>query len=186
MAIEIEPSRKLFTADEFERMAQAGVFDEDQRLELIDGEIVEMTPIGPGHGAAATILDKRLVIGVGDRAFVWIQGSARVGLRSTPQPDLALLRPRSYRRANPTPEDILLIVEVADTSLRYDRTRKLRLYAAAGIPESWVVIVNDDWVEVYRAPDGEQYLDARRVHRDDTIAPLAFPDVVSGVTEIFT
>ena len=185
MAIETEVSRRLFTADEFERMAEAGVFDPEERLELIDGEIVEMSPVGPGHGAAVAILNKHLVIGVGDRAVVWCQSSARMELRSVPQPDLALLRPRSYRRANPTPEDIVLIVEVAESSLAYDRTRKLRLYAAAGIKEYWVAGVDGEWVEVHRSPAGQAYREIRRFERHESIAPLAFPDVVIQVADIF-
>ena len=185
MAVEVECARRLFTADEFERMAEAGVFREDERLELIDGEIVEMTPVGPGHGAAIACLNKRLIFGVGNGAVVWIQGGARVALRSLPRPDLALLRSRSYRRSNPTPEDILLVVEVADSSLRYDRVRKQRLYAAAGIPEYWVASAKGEWVEVYRSPEGESNRDVRRVQGDGTIAPLSFPDVVIPVGEIF-
>src|SRR5712692_5155836 len=138
MPVDIECPRRVFTADEFERMDTAGVFGPEERLELIDGEIVEMAPVGPGHGAAIACLNKRLILGVGDRAVVWIQGGARIALRSLPRPDLALLRPRSYRTANPTPEDILLVIEVADSSLRYDRIRKQRLYASAGIQQYWV------------------------------------------------
>ena len=185
MAVDVERSRRLFTAAEFERMDAAGVFGPEERLELIDGEIVEMTPVGPGHGAAIACLTKRLVLGVGDRAVVWIQGGARIALRSLPRPDLALLRPRSYRKANPTPEDILLVVEVADSSLRYDRIRKQRLYAIAGIAEYWVASVKGEWVEVYRSPEGEGYRDVRRVPSDGTVAPLSFPDVVIPVIEIF-
>ena len=185
MAVEIERQRRLFTADEFERMARAGVFGEDERLELIDGEIVEMSPIGPGHGMCVAILSKRFVLGVGDRALVWIQSAARMALRSVPQPDLALLRRRSYRQANPRPEDILLVVEVAESSLRYDQTRKLELYASAGIGEYWLVSAEGEWLEVYRSPEGHGYRESRRVHPGDTIAPLAFPDVVISVAEIF-
>lgn len=185
MAVEVECARRLFTADEFERMAEAGIFGEDERIELIDGEIVEMTPVGSGHTSCIACLSKRFVLGVGDLAVVWIQGGARVALRSVPQPDLALLRPRSYRRANPTPEDIMLVVEVADSSLRYDRIRKQRLYAIAGIPEYWVAAVKGEWVEVYRSPEGESYHDVRRVHSGATIAPLSFLDIVIPVVEIF-
>lgn len=185
MAVDVECARRLFTAAEFERMVEAGVFQEDERIELIDGEIVEMTPVGPGHGASIACLTKRLILGVGERAVVWIQSGARVALRSVPQPDLALLRPRSYRRANPTPEDILLVVEVADSSLRYDRVRKQRLYATAGIQEYWVASVKGEWVEVYRTPEGDGYQDVRRMQGDGTIAPLGFPDVVIPVAEIF-
>jgi len=185
MAVEVEHLRRLFTADEFVRMAAAGVFRENERIELIHGEIVEMSPVGPGHGAAVACLNKRLTIGVGDRAVVWIQSSARMALDSVPQPDLALLRPHSYRRAQPRPEDILLVVEVADTSLRYDRTDKLTLYAIAGIPEYWVVSVEGEWLEVYHSPEDHGYRESRRLHRDDTIAPLTFPDVVITTSEIF-
>lgn len=185
MAVEIERPRRLFTADEFERMAEVGVFGPEERLELIDGEIVEMTPVGPGHGASVACLTKRFILGLGDRAVVWIQSSARVALRSVPQPDLALLRPRSYRRANPTPEDILLVVEVADSSLRYDRMRKQRLYAAAAIPEYWVVGVPREWVEIYRTPEGDGYRDVRRAPRGEAIAPLSFPDLAIPVADIF-
>ena len=185
MAVEIEPPRRLFTADEFERMAEAGIFQDDERLELIDGEIFEMSPIGPGHGACVANLNKRFVLGVGDRGVVWIQSSARMALRSVPQPDLALLRPRSYRRANPRPDDILLVVEVADSSLRYDRTRKRQLYANAGIREYWVVSVEDEWVEIYRSGQGNGYEEARRFGGADPIAPLAFPDVVITVADLF-
>jgi Uma2 family endonuclease len=185
MAVEVERLRRLFTADEFVRMAEAGIFRDNERIELIRGEIVEMSPVGPGHGAAVACLTKRLVIGVGDRAVVWVQSSARMALDSVPQPDLALLRPRSYRRANPRPENILLVVEVADSSLRYDRTDKLRLYAIAAIPEYWVASVEGEWLEVYRSPEGHGYRESRRLHRDDTIAPLTFPDVVIQIAEIF-
>jgi len=185
MAADVECPRRLFTADEFERMAKAGIFDEDEALELIDGEIVEMSPVGPGHGASVACLNKAFILGLGDRAVVWIQSSAVVALRSVPQPDLALLRPRSYRRANPRPDDILLVVEVADSSLRYDRRRKVRLYAVAGIPEYWVVGVEREWVEVYRTLEGEGYRDVKRVPRGDSVAPLSFPDLVIPVADIF-
>jgi Uma2 family endonuclease len=185
MAIDVECPRRLFTAEEFERMAGAGIFGPEERLELIDGEIVEMSPVGPGHGASIACLTKRFILGLGDRAVVWIQSSAVVALRSVPQPDLALLRPRSYRRANPRPDDILLVVEVADSSLRYDRRRKVGLYAVAGIQKYWVVGVEREWVEVHRAPEGQVYRDVRRVPLGDTVAPLSFPDLVIPVADIF-
>ena len=185
MPVDIECPRRVFTADEFERMDTAGVFGPEERLELMDGEIVEMAPVGPGHGAAIACLNKRLILGVGDWAVVWIQGGARIGLRSLPRPDLVLLRPRSYRRANPTPEDVLLIVEVAESSLRYDRIRKQRLYALAGISEYWVASVKGEWAETYRSPEDDGYRDVRRVQRRETIAPLSFPNLVIPVADIF-
>jgi Uma2 family endonuclease len=185
MPADIAHARRFFTADEFERMDLAGVFSPEERLELIEGDIVEMAPVGPGHGAAIACLNKRLILGVGDRAVVWIQGGVRIALRSLPRPDLALLRPRSYCKANPSPADILLVVEVAESSLRFDRIRKQRLYATAGIPEYWVASVGGEWVEVYRLPEGEGYRDIRRVQGGETTAPLGFPDVVIAIADIF-
>jgi len=184
MAIEIERTHR-FTADEFERMVEAGVFLSDDRLELIRGEIVEMAPIGHRHGACASNLNELLVRGVGDRALVWGTGPARVALDSVPEPDLALLRRRSYMTGAPGPEDIRLVIEVAESSLRYDLTRKLRLYAEAGIAEYWVVSVDGGWIEVCRRPEGDGYLERRRVERAESIAPLAFPDVAIAVADVF-
>ncbi len=153
MAIQVERPRRLFTADEYERMVEAGIFGPEERLELIRGDIVEMSPIGPGHGACVAGLNKRFVIGVGDHAVVWIQSSARVSLDSVPEPDLALLRPRSYRKATPRPEDILLVVEVAETSQHRDREIKLPRYAAAGVPEAR----HDDAPRLFGASAGDLF-----------------------------
>lgn len=185
MAVQTEPAPRAFTADEFERMVDAGILRRDERLELIRGEIVTMSPIGHRHGGCVAQTNKRLVIGVGDRALVWIQGPARLAIDSVPEPDLALLRPHSYRAGSPRPDDVLLLVEVAETSLRYDRTVKLRLYAEAGIPDYWVVSVADGWIEVYRSPEGGGYRDRQRAGAGETVNPLAFPDVVVPVADVF-
>jgi Uma2 family endonuclease len=186
MATEVARTRRAFTADEYERMVAAGILRPDERVELIRGEIVEMSPIGHRHGACVACLNKRFVMGVGDRAVVWAQGSVRVTFDSVPEPDLALLRPRSYRTSAPRREEILLlVVEVAESSLRYDRTEKLRLYAEAGIPEYWVVGVEEEWIEVYRSPEGGAYRERRRAGRGEQIAPLAFPDVSIPVAAVF-
>ena len=184
MAIEVERPRR-FTADEFERMVVAGIFREEERLELIGGEIVEMAPIGHRQAAGIANLNKRLVMGAGDRALVWVQGPARLAIDSVPEPDLALLRLHSYRSGSPRSEDVLLIVEVAESSLRYDRTTKLQLYASAGIPEYWIVSVEGEWIEVCRLPEGDRYRERSRVTRGNTISPLAFPDVTIRVDDVF-
>jgi hypothetical protein len=129
MSTAIQQARRLFTVDEYDRMVRARVFGPDDRLELIDGEIVEMSPIGPRHAACVANLTRILVTQLGDRAVVWAQNPVAIPLRSKPQPDLALLRPRSYVDAHPGPEDVLLLIEVADTSLAWDRGVKLALYA---------------------------------------------------------
>src|SRR5919106_2875960 len=184
MATDIERTRK-FTADEWGRMVDLGIFGAHERLELIEGEIVEMAPIGDPHGLCVSQLNKRLVIGVGDRALVWVVGPVRLGAASVPEPDLALVRPRSYRTGAPRPEDVLLMVEVADSSLQYDQTTKLRLYARAGVPEYWVVSVAGEWIDVYRSPEGERYRARRQAASGETVAPAAFPDVVVTVADVF-
>jgi Uma2 family endonuclease len=184
MAIDVERTRR-FTADEYERMVALGIFREDERLELIDGEIVEMAPIGHRHGACVSQLNERLVIGVRDRALVWVHGPARLGMVSVPAPDLALLRRGSYRSGSPRPDDILLVIEVAESSLRYDRTRKLQLYARAGVREYWVVSVAGEWIELYRSPEGDGYRERHRAGVDERVAPAAFADVPIDVGGVF-
>jgi len=185
MAVDIERERRRFTIDEYERMAETGILTSDDRVELIEGEIVEMSPIGDPHAAFVANLNRLLMKAFGDQAHVWVQGPLRVPPRSKPQPDLALLRLRSYVREGATAEDALLVIEVADTSLRYDRTVKLRIYARAGIPEYWIVDANTETLEIYRSPSGERYADLLRPSRDDRVAPLAFPDAALPVASIF-
>lgn len=185
MATEVERARRLFTIEEYERMVETGILSQDDRVELIEGEIVEMSPIGDAHAAFVANLNHLLVNGFGDRARVWVQGPVRVPPRSKPQPDLALLRLRSYVRSGARTEDALLFIEVSDTSLRYDRTVKLRLYARAGIPEYWIVDASSETVEVYRAPSGDRYADLQRLARGARIAPLAFPEKTIPVDAIF-
>jgi Uma2 family endonuclease len=184
MAIEVERTRR-FTADEYERMVELGIFREDERLELIGGEIVEMAPVGHRHAACIANLNEFFVTGVGKRALVWSQGPARLAIDSVSEPDLALLRRRSYRASSPRPDDVLLVVEVAESSLRYDRTTKLRLYARASVPEYWVVSVASEWIEVYRSPEGDGYRERRRAGRGETVTSAAFVDVRIDVDEVF-
>jgi Uma2 family endonuclease len=184
MAIEVERPRK-FTADEFERMVEAGIFPEDERLELIGGEIVQMAPVGHRHAACIANLTEIFITGLRKRALVWSQGPARLAIDSVPEPDLVLLRRRSYKTGSPRPDDVLLVVEVAESSLRYDRTTKLRLYARAGVPEYWIVGVDGEWIEVCRFPEGESYRERSRATRGEAIAPVAFADVTISVDDVF-
>jgi Uma2 family endonuclease len=182
----IQLIRHRFTADEYHQMAEAGVLRDDDRVELIEGEIVDMTPIGPRHGAVVDRLNQALVKACGGRAIVRVQGSIRLGLHSEPQPDIVLLRPRAdfYETAVPGPESVLLLVEVADTSLPYDREVKLRLYARAGIREVWLVDLTRNQVEVHLepAPDGYRRSETRRA--GDRLAPTALPEVSLSPAEI--
>lgn len=176
MAVEFK--RYRFTVDEYYRMAEAGIFDEDSRVELLDGEIIEMPPIGSGHADSVDASNLTLVRRFGDVARVRVQNPVRLDAHSEPEPDVALvrLRERPYREAHPGPEDVYLLVEVADTTLATDRRLKLPLYAKAGIPEILLVDLQNDAVHVHREPTPDGYRLVRTLRRGDRVAPLAFPD----------
>ena len=178
--------RRFFTVEQYYRMAEAGILSADDRVELIEGEIVEMTPIGSRHAACVKRLIRLLDRAVGDHAVVSAQDPVRLSERSEPQPDLALLRPRAdfYAQAHPGPQDILLVVEVAETSASYDREVKLPLYARAGIPEVWLIDLEGRGIEIFRQPGSQGYQDVRRVGREERLAPQAFPDLDFAVAEI--
>lgn len=134
--------RYRFTVRELQHMIELGVFDDDLRIELIDGDIVWMAAIGGPHFESVTRANRSFGRTVGDDALVSIQNAIRLNNRSAPQPDIAIIRNRRYRGELPTPEDVFLLVEVAVTSLKYDRDTKVGLYAASGIPEVWIVDIN--------------------------------------------
>ena len=169
----VEIARRRFDVDEYHRMGQAGILSTEDRVELIDGEIVAMTPIGARHNAAVNRANQALGRAVGDQAIVQIQGSIRLGRFSEPEPDVALLRPRDdfYASGLPGPVDVLLVIEMADASLAYDREVKSRLYAAAGIPEYWLVNLDARVVTCFLRPEGDVYQDLRQVPAGDSIAP---------------
>lgn len=166
-------------------MIAAGVFLNERRLELLEGEIFEMTPIGPSHTSVVDRLARLWITRLGSRAIVRIQGPVLAGPASEPQPDVALLReaPDFYREQHPRPNDVRLVVEVADTSLEYDRA-KLRIYAEAGMREVWIVDLRGERVEIYRTPVAAGYADERVSGRGEGVACLAFPEVVVTVDEI--
>ena len=134
-------TRRKFSTKEYHEIARAGILGEDDRVELIEGEIVEMAPIGSRHASTVARLNKYLSERFANQALVWVQNPMRLNEFSEPQPDVALLRPRSdfYASAHPSPEDILLVIEVAETSVDYDRNVKAPLYASAGVRELWLV-----------------------------------------------
>ena len=187
MAIDVELPRRLFTVAEYHRMAEAGILAEEERIELIDGEIVEMAPIGTRHLGCVINLTRLFVTRLGDRAVVSPQNPVVILPRSEPQPDLLLLRPLavSYSQHRPASDDVLLAVEVADTTVRFDRLVKGRLYAQARIPEFWLCLAADGTVEVYRGPSGEGYADMTLYGPGQLVSPLAFPDVGFAVSDFF-
>ena len=178
--------RHCFTVQEYHRMAEAGLFTEDDRVELIDGDILEMSPIGSRRAACVKRLIRLLDRRVGECAIVAAQDPIQLGHSSEPQPDIAFLKPRSdfYAAQHPGAADTLLLVEVADTTVEYDREVKLPLYARYGIPDVWLVDLEAQVVEVYRSPSPEGYREVHQCRRDVPFAPHAFPDLKLAVEEI--
>ena len=183
----VDVVRRLFTADEYFQMIEAGILAADDRVELIEGEILEMPPRAPGHSASTAILNRMLVLGIGLRGFILPGGTIRLWTRSAPVPDIVVLRPhpRKYRDKYPEPEDVLLLVEVSDSSLRRDRELKVPLYARVGINESWIVNVREEILEVYKKPTGSAYATVQQFPRSESVTPSAFPDLHLSVDEIF-
>lgn len=181
-----EPARLRFSVDRYERMVEAGILTEDDRVELVSGEIVEMTPIDPAHAHAVDALTLLLVEGVRRQAVVRVQHPVRLPPDSEPEPDVALARSKAegYHRRHPEPPDILLVVEVARTSLLYDRNVKSLLYARHGIPEAWLVDLAGWRIEVQREPGPDGYERIETVGKGGSVSPLAFPDLVVAVDDI--
>jgi Uma2 family endonuclease len=187
MAMVTEVTRRRFTADEYLAMGEAGILRAEDRVELIDGDIVAMSPVGRGHVAVVNRLTKSFIERIGDRAIVQPQGSLRLDSLTEPQPDVALLRPRDdfyATGARPTPEDILLLVEIAESSLRYDLTVKATLYARHGIREYWVVDLNSDTLIRHTHPASGAYSSVEPIPPGRPFAPLALPDAVMNLTDV--
>ena len=178
--------RRRFTADEYHRLAEVGILHEDDRVELIEGEIIIMAPIGLRHAACVGLLNRELTLALGRRAFLWPQNPVRLFPDTEPQPDVVLLRERAdnYAQAPAQPSDVLLLVEVADTSYRYDHRVKLPLYARSGVAELWIVDLTRDVIEMYRDRQTDAYATTMRVERGGVVAPAAFPDIVLAVDAI--
>jgi Uma2 family endonuclease len=172
-----EQTTRLFTVDEYYRMAEAGILGEDDRVELLDGRIVQMSPIGSRHAACVDRLTRRLAAVPEGRAVLRVQSPVRLGKLSEPQPDLCLLKPRAnyYADGHPGPEDVLLLIEVASTSLPFDRDVKLPLYARAEIPEVWLFDLEAERVHVFLEPIGDAYGSSYSVGPEDRLIPRAFP-----------
>lgn len=178
-------TRRRFTVDEYHRLAEAGILHEDDRIELIEGELFVMAPIGGRHIWSVNRLNELLVTALAGRAIVSVQNPILLSNGSEPQPDLAVLRrPARGAPSLPIPADVFLLVEVADSSLGYDLEVKLPLYAAAEVDELWIVDLQGDQLHRYRDPSASGYRDTALLVRDAVISPLAFPDIVLDVDEI--
>jgi Uma2 family endonuclease len=181
-------TRRRFTADDYQRMGQAGILRAEDRVELIDGEIVTMTPIGPRHCASVDRATRAFVIKAGDSAIVRVQGSVRLDFYSEPEPDLVLLRPRAdfYASQHPGPADILLIIEVADSSIDYDRDVKSCFYARSGVQEYWLADLNEQVLVCYSAPENGTYQNVQRCTRGQSLAPRLLPGCVISAEDLLT
>jgi Uma2 family endonuclease len=159
----VQVQKHLFTVREFHDMVRGGVFHEDDRVELLAGEVLEMTAIGSRHAGCVNYLTNTLTAQLGPSAIVSVQNPMILDDYSEPQPDVLVLRPRAdfYRDGHPTPADVRIVMEVADTSEDFDRRAKLPRYARAGIPEAWLIVLGGDAVDVYNDPSQEGY----RLHR---------------------
>jgi Uma2 family endonuclease len=183
--MDVQVQRRLFTVEEYHRMAEAGILSEDDRVELIEGELVAMSPIGSRHAACVARLTA-LLFPVEGRGILWVQNPIRLGARSEPQPDVALLRyrPDFYASAHPGPEDVLLVVEVAETSADSDRSLKIPLYARYGIPEAWLVDLLEERIEIYCHPTPQGYRSLHIAHRGETVSPALIPSLTVAVDEV--
>ena len=174
-----------FTAEDFYRLYENGLFDSKDRIELLNGDIIIMHPVGWRHANAITNLNSDLGEQARRRFKISPQNPVELERYSAPQPDLALVPwSRGNSKRHPAPEEVFLIIEVADTSLRYDREEKLRAYAATGIREFWLLNLQDDILEIYRQPEGPAYREQLTIPADGTASPLAFPDVTIALADI--
>jgi Uma2 family endonuclease len=181
------PRRHRLTVADFYRMAEVGILGPEARVELIDGEIIDMAPPGSPHAATVLYLTQVLVRAAEDRALVLAQNPVRLNEYSEPQPDLALLRPRDdfYRERHPRAEDVLLIIEVAATSLRFDRKTKIPLYARHGIPEMWLVNLGGERFVRHRAPQHGSYTLVDEPDLGGALEVAALPGVVVELRRLF-
>lgn len=186
MTTEVEFTRRRFTVGEYDRMIEAGILTKYDRVELIHGEVVYKSPIGRRRAACRAALHALFVLRLDRRALVRSAGHISLPPDSAPEPDVVLLRwcDDFYRTVPTLADDVLLAIEVAETSLRYDRRVKVPLYAERGIREVWIVDVEGDCVEVYRGQTDGAYGSTQRIPRGTVLSPEAFPDVVLTVADI--
>jgi len=179
-------TKHRFNTKDYYRMAETGVLGPEARVELLDGEIIDMSPIGPSHGGVTKRLNDHFTQCSKGRWLVAVQDPVHLDDHSEPQPDLMLLKRSAdfYGSRHPGPADVLLLIEVADSSLGYDRERKLPAYASAGISEVWIVNLNEHSVETYRGRHGTGYRSTAILRAGDQACPEAFKDAAIGVKEM--
>lgn len=177
-------TRRLFTVDDYERMIETGILKEDDQVELLDGEIVEMSPIGPSHSSCVNQLTRLLTRVAPEDMRVAVQNPIRLVPRSEPQPDLAVLRPGDYRSRHPGPNDIVLVIEVADTTLAEDRGVKLPLYAKGSVAEAWLIDLNGGAVERHTDPGPAGYRLTQRAAAGERLTSTTLPSLTFGIDDV--
>jgi Uma2 family endonuclease len=177
------PKKHCLTIDDFHRMGEVGIFGEGDHVELIEGEIIDMAPIGSRHAECVTRLAQMLIRQ--GMATVRVQNPILLPYRSEPEPDIAAVLKRSYADAHPGPKDVLLLIEVADSSLAYDRDTKIPLYASFGIPEVWLVDLEAECIDVYVQPTVAGYQQILAYGKDKTLTPTKLSGVSIPISEIF-
>ncbi len=182
----VAPQKRTFNVEEYYQMVRCGILKEDDRVELIDGEIIQMTPIGTKHSAGVIRINRLFSKYYADEAIINIQNALRIDDWNEPQPDLTLLKLDEdwYSYRVPQAEDAYLVIEVSDSSREFDRKKKLPKYAKGGIPEVWIVDVLESCIEVYRQPEQDHYLEKQIYTRDHEISVQAFPEITLCVRDI--
>ena len=182
----LTPHRYRLTIAEYHRLGEIGIFDEDSRVELIEGDLIAMPPIGEQHAGHLDHIARSFFRQI-TQGIVRVQSPIQLGDHSAPQPDLTVLRYREdfYTRSHPHPEDVLLLIEVSDSTLHYDRDTKVPLYARAGIPEVWLLDLVNRRLEVYRRPSPEGYREIHYPAPTDDIAPVLLPELNLSVASLF-
>jgi Uma2 family endonuclease len=187
MGAHLEISRRLFSTDEFHRMGEAGILASDDRVELLEGELVQMAPIGSWHAGKVIRIDRLFSRCVGDQAIVSIQNPIALPPNSELQPDLTILRPRAdfYEGSLPTPDDVLLVVEVSDTTLAYDRDAKLPVYARNGIAEAWLIDRQRQAVSIFLDPTDTGYQRVLAPAKDASVTLSLLPNILIPLADIW-
>ncbi|MDJ0517312.1 MAG: Uma2 family endonuclease [Trichodesmium sp. MO_231.B1] len=182
----VELLRRLFTVDQYYKMLKAGILTENERLELIRGEIIKMSPISPPHAARVSCLSELFILRLAKTVTVGIQDPVRLNNTSEPQPDISLLQRRQdfYETQHPQPEDVFLLIEVSDTTVKYDQEVKIPLYAENNIVEVWLVNLTEKCLEVYRQPTANGYEIVQTFQRGENVTIQALPNVTFTVDEI--
>jgi Uma2 family endonuclease len=178
--------RHKLSVSDYYRMGDAGILHEDDRIELIEGDLIEMSPIGSYHAGIVGRLTKVLTIMAGDKAVVWPQNPLRLGTYSEPQPDVMVLKPRpdDYIDALPEPADVIVLIEVADSSIDYDRKTKLPMYARNGVKEVWIIDLNAMVLERYTLPTGDGYGHCETLDKQRTVSPIGLPELTLDLGRI--